>query len=289
MNMTNTKHCVWLWLFALALLPGARAQETVAAAVPSQGSTAQAETSAPPAIQPIKLLSNYVEVGGSYLPLSNGFGHWSGGYARTSITQGRNVWFAEINGQHEFDDAGVYFAAGDTFNFNSDWYASLTVGSSAAGFFWPRFRADGFLNKKWLARKQFITTAGVGYYQSKDQHRDHNFFLGATYYFSAPWIFETGMHFNLSNPGTVYSPSSFVAVTQGRDKHYYLTVRVGLGEEAYQLVGPTASLNDFQSQTFTVTWRKWVHKSWGMNLIGDYYHNPFYSRGGTMLGIFKDF
>jgi YaiO family outer membrane protein len=288
MTMTNQKRRGMLFALLLAA-SGLWGQDSVASAHADQGSTDQIEINTPPETQTIKLLTNYVEVGGSYLPLSDGFGHWSGGYARTSITQGKNVWFAEINGQHEFSDAGVYYAVADTYTISPDWYGSLTVGSSAGGFFWPRFRADGFINKKWLRRKQFITTLGVAYYESKDVHRDHTFYAGSTYYFTKPWIVEEGVHFNLSNPGTVYSPSAFVAVTEGHDKHYYITARVGLGEEAYQLVGPTATLNDFKSQTVTVTWRKWVHKSWGINLVGDFYHSPFYSRGGSIFGVFKDF
>ena len=221
--------------------------------------------------------------------MSKEFGHVSGGYGRASVTQGKNVWFAEINGQHEFSDAGVYFAAGDTFTFNHDWYGSLTVGSSGGGFFWPRLRTDAFINKKWFERGQFITTAGFGYYAAKDEHRDNSYYIGSTYYFSKPWIVEEGVRFNVSNPGVVYSPSGFVAVTQGRDKHYYLTVRVGFGEEAYQLVGPTATLSDFTSQTFTITWRKWIRKTWGINVVGDFYHNPYYVKGGNLIGVFKDF
>jgi hypothetical protein len=26
-----------------------------------------------------------------------------------------------------------------------------------------------------------------------------------------------------------------------------------------------------------------------MNLVGDYYHNPYYQRGGTTLGFFREF
>jgi len=236
-----------------------------------------------------KLLTNYVESGGNYLALSNGFGYWAGGYTRGVLSEGRNTWNAEINGQHEFGDSGVYFAAGDTFTFNTDWYGSLTLGSSAGGFFWPRFRADGFINRKWLKNKQWVTTFGYGYYDAKDIHRNHSFLLGSTYYFSHPWIVEEGLYLNLSNPGAVFAPSGFVAVTQGRNRQHYLTVRAGFGEEAYQLIGPAAVLTDFQSQTLTLTWRKWLGADWGVNLVGDFYHNPFYTRGGSSFGFFKDF
>jgi YaiO family outer membrane protein len=237
-----------------------------------QASPQQPATDTPPQTGP-KQLTNFVEAGGDYLSLTNGYGYWAGGYARGVITQGNNIWNAEVNGQHEFGDAGVYFAAGDTYNFNPDWYGSLTVGSSVGGFFWPRFRGDGFINKKWMAHKQLITTLG----------------FGTTYYFTTPWILEEGIRFNVSNPGSVFSPAGFVAVTHGRNQRQYLTLRAGFGVEAYQLVGPTVSLNDFQSQTVTVTWRRWVGESWGINLVGDYYHSPYYGRGGSSFGFFREF
>jgi len=237
----------------------------------------------------IKILTNYVESGGSYMALSNGYGYWAGGYSRGVYQHGNDVWNAEMNGQHEFGDSGVYFAAGDTHTFSPDWYSALTVGSSAGGFFWPRFRADAFLNRKLLRRKQLIATAGFGYYVAKDVHRDSNFFIGTTYYFEKPWIVEEGVYFNISNPGTVFAPAGFVAVTEGRDKKQYITVRAGFGEEGYQLVGPTTVLTQFNSQTLTITWRKWLGTNWGFNVVGDSYHSPFYVRGGSSFGFFKEF
>jgi len=97
------------------------------------------------------------------------------------------------------------------------------------------------------------------------------------------------MYFNVSSPGAVFAPAGFVAVTEGRNKQHYLTVRVGVGEEAYQLVGPTVSLAQFNSQDLTVTWRKWLGTNWGFNVIGDYYRNPFYTRGGSSFGFFREF
>jgi YaiO family outer membrane protein len=271
-------------VLSLVSVLGANAQQSTASADAPQPSPQQ-----PSGPVPEKLLTDFVEAGASYQGLSNHFGRWSGGYARGVVAIGKNTLNAEINGQHEFGDAGVYLAAGDTYNFNSDWYASLTLGTSAGGFFWPRFRTDAFLNRKWSERKQFITTLGFGHYSAKDVHRDNSFFIGGTYYSQKPWIIEGGARFNISNPGAVFSPSGFLAVTQGRNKHHYVTLNIGFGEEAYQLIGPTAVLTRFASQTSTLTWRQWVSKNWGFNLVADYYHSPFYRRGGASLGFFREF
>jgi YaiO family outer membrane protein len=267
----------------------ANAQLVVASAQPPQSSPQSPGTDVPVTQGAEKILTNFVEVGGSYRQLTNGFGDWSGGYARGVLTTGANTWNAEVNGQHEFGDGGVYVAAGDTYNFNSAWYASLTIGSSVGGFFWPRLRADAFVNRKWGTRKQLITTLGYGYYASKDVHRDQSVFIGTTYYFQGPWIVEDGVRFNVSNPGVVFSPAGFVAVTEGRNKHHYVTANVGFGQEAYQIVGPSTVLTRFPSQTVTITWRQWMGKSWGFNLVGDFYHSSFYERGGGSFGFFKEF
>ena len=276
-------------LFGLSLARRADAQEDIVSPGLQQSSPQTPGTDLPAAPAPEKILTNFVEAGGSYRQLTNGYGDWSGGYANGVLTSGKNIWNAEVNGQHEFGDGGVYLAAGDTYNFNSDWFASLTLGSSVGGFFWPRFRADAFVNRKWGERKQFITTVGYGYYASKDVHRDQSVYIGTTYYFQGPWIIEDGVRFDVSNPGVVFSPSGFVAVTEGRDKHHYLTVNAGLGREGYLLVAPTTVLTQFPSQNLTITWRQWVGRSWGFNLVADYYHNSFYERGGGSRGLFWEF
>ena len=277
-----------LLLPALLLVSTARAQSNALLADSAAASAEPVAATSQPEAQ-TKQLTNYIETGGSYMNLTNGYGHWDGGYARGVYQRGSNVWDAEMNGQQQFGDAGVYFAVGDTHTFNPDWYGALTVGTSAGGFFWPRFRTDAFLNKKWLGRKQWITTAGFEYVAAKDVHRDSVFYLGSTYYFEKPWIVEGGVYFNVSDPGKVFAPAGFVAVTQGRDKRQYFTVRAGFGEEAYQLVGPTLTLAQFNSETLTITWRKWIGTNWGLNLVGDYYHSPFYMRGGSSFGFFKEF
>jgi YaiO family outer membrane protein len=279
---------VLILLLTCACGLAAHAQEIVSPVDPPQSSPQQTTTSETPAV-PAKILTNFVEAGGSYEELSNGFGRWSGGYLRAVMTTGKNTWNFEVNGEHEFGDAGVYMDAGDTYTFNDSWYAALTLGTSVGGFFWPRSRVDGFLNRKWLARKQMITTFGFGYDHAKDVHSDHSFFMGTTYYFQGPWIIEDGVRFNISRPGTVFSPSGFVAVTQGRNKQHYLTVNLGVGQEGYELVGPTVLLSRFPSQTATLTWRQWAGKNWGFDLVADFYHNPFYHRGGGSLGFFREF
>src|SRR5581483_6055322 len=154
---------IWLFTTMAALSPQAQTTESAN----SSAVTANAVVSQTPAAT---ARDSYIETGGSYLGLTNGYGYWAGGYTKAVYTHGSDVWNGELNVQHEFGDAGAYLAVGDSHTFNPDWYASLTMGTSGGGFFWPRYRTDAFLNKKWMGRKQFITTAGFGYYAAKDVH-----------------------------------------------------------------------------------------------------------------------
>ena len=218
------------------------------------------------------MLTNYVESGGNYLALTDGFGNWTGGYVRGVITQKNNIWSAEINGQHEFGDAGVYFGAGDTYNF--------TPIGTAHSLWAPALEAFSGLVS---GRTDSLTKSGgaagschylrFGYYRRQRHHRDDRFFVGSASYFKKPWILEEGFRFNISNPGSVFSPAGFIAVTQGRNQQHYITIRAGLRKEAYRLIGPTSAITDFHSQTLTITWRQWVGPRWGINVVTDYYHN----------------
>jgi YaiO family outer membrane protein len=262
---------------------------------------ARAQDTAPPsAADPLVLrpesapadatLSGFIETGLNYHILTDGQDDWFGQYLRGTIDfKHKNIISYEVVHQEEFGDDGTFFSLGLTHVLNDDWYGSLTVGTSAGGFFWPRFRLDAFINRKWLEQRNLVTTVGFGYYDAKDVHYDFSAFIGAAYYFESPWIVEVGLRYNFSQPGNVTAPGPFAAVTYGRNKPYYLVLRVGIGREAYQVVGPDQAITDFASQVVTLTWRQWLTREWGFKLQTEYYHNPFYQRVGFEGGVFWDF
>ena len=235
--------------------------------------------------------SGFIEWGANADYVSHNYGNWLGEYLKGEVqTDPNNRWNAQILNQREFGSTGEYGNIGNTHTFNEDWFSSVTAGIGNGGLYLPRYRIDGFINRKWLDDRQLITTFGLGIDGAMDNiHKDQSVFLGATYYFKARWIVQGGIRINDSTPGDVYSTSQFIAMTQGKDKEYFITLRFGFGHEAYQVIGAGQTLENFPSQQLSLNWRKWVGQDWGLNLIGEQYHNPNYNRTGITLGVFKDF
>ena len=233
---------------------------------------------------------SFVELGAGSQNLTGGFPNGGTVYTRGVWQRNaKDVWNAEVARQEQFDDSGTLYVLGNTRELSPDWFTRLGVGSSSGGFFLPSLQVEGAVNRKWGRRRDLITTAGVAWIDAKDAHRDMALFLGATRYFSSPWIVEGGVRWNWSDPGSVGSRSQFLAITHGRHGKQYLTLRVGSGREAYQLIGPAATLTDFGSREVSLTWRRWVTPEWGFHLTGSQYRNPHYRRQGVSLGTFRAF
>jgi YaiO family outer membrane protein len=231
-----------------------------------------------------------VEMGGTYHHLTAKYPAWNGVYLRATLpSSDATTLGAEVTNQGEFGDRGSYFGLSVTHVLNPDWHVFGSVGTSAGGLFYPRVRVDGAVNRKWLEKRQLVTSVGGGYYAAKDIHSDFNLSAGAVYYFQQPWIVEGGVRWNRSSPGSVISRFQFIAVNAGEANKHYLIFRAGFGQEAYQLIGPSTTLVDFKSQVFTATYRKWLSAAWGVSTSVEFYHNPIYQRAGSSLGVFRTF
>ena len=236
--------------------------------------------------------NGYVEAGGNYHSLSNDYGTWNGQYIKGEFqSDSANRWNAELLHEREFSESGYYGTFGNTHVIDEDWYTVVDVGAGtpADASFFPRYRVDGFLNRKLLPDRSLVATVGAGYSKALRTYNDADLYLGATYYIAPTWTTQVGYRFNNTNPNSAHSDSYFVALTQGRDKDYYITGRYGAGKEAYQLIGPAGSLVDFNSQIYSLELRKWIIEDMGFDVRGEHYHNPSYDRDGINFGIFKEF
>ena len=286
----NQKHLITLAVSAICGLPLlAHAQGSLApVADPEVPITlAQAATEPLVASKPVPAASRtLVDVYTSGHNLSNGFGNWREVGVRGSIQTGAHRLQAELASMRRFGESGNYFGVGDTVTFDQDWFASLSAGAGDGAFYLPRYRVDGFVNRKFLPDRNLIGTLGAGYYRAPDGHVDRNASIGATYYFSQPLVVQGEVRFNNSSPGSIRTRQQFVAATWGRDKETQVTGRYAWGREGYQTVGQAMSLVDFRSNEASVKVRHWLGPAWGVQAGLERYRNPFYVRNGGQLGFF---
>lgn len=239
----------------------------------------------------------YIEVGGSHSALTANNDNWNDFYMRGSISGGHNVINGEVTRQDRFGDSGWFYGLGLTRTLSENWYAQISAGGSAGGgFFIPRFRTDGLINRKLLHNRQLVVTTGLGFDQSKTVNHDVRGQIGATYYFQFPIVLQGGVTWTYANPGDILARSQFIAATEGHEKEHYFSLRCEWGREGYELVG-APSLNspaytvlfDFPMHNISATWRQWVGPNWGFNLNVEQQQEPAYHRWGGTAGVFLDF
>lgn len=231
-----------------------------------------------------------LEGGVSYSNLNSGFPDWRGAYIRSIFRTGSNdTWFAEVLRQSEFGETATLFSGSNIHTINENWYTFVSAGGSSSGFSFPRVRIDGEVSRKWLSRRELVTTVGLGFVDWRTDHHDATASLGAIYYFRAPLVLQGGVRWNRSSPGAVLARNQYLALTQGREGSHYISIRGEVGREAYQALGPAIVLVDFPNYDVAVTWKQWLGSDWGFNAVADYYNSDVYQRVGGSLGFFKQF
>lgn len=241
----------------------------------------------PAVVSAVPIRSIELDAGGE--ELSNGYGNWTNETLLGTYQVDQHVLQVELSSKEEFGAAGTFVGLADTVTIDPDWFARLAVGAGDGAFYLPRVRSDVFLSRKWLGKRNLITSVGLGYYEAPDGHIDRSVNFGGTYYFSEPWIIEAGLRLNKSDPGDISTHQQFVAVTYGHEKENVLTVRYGWGGEGYQEISGDVSLVDFQSHEASLAWRHWLSANLGLMVKVDNYSNPYYQRKGANVGIFYQF
>ena len=236
------------------------------------------------------LEANYYESGVKYHNLTAGYPNWTEGYVKGSWQQdANNVWNWEVLGSSRFNESGIFFTGGLTRTFNEDWYGSLHLSTSDGVFFFPSFRIDAFLNRKYLDEGNLVGTYGIFYEDSGTVNEERGLYLGASYYYPSPWVVEAGVKIIENSPGPEYSRRYKIALTHGRAFDRLIIAEVDFGNEAYQYVAATISTVDVKSTVYSLTWREWIKKDWGINIVGEFYNSDTYDRTGVTFGVFKHF
>lgn len=238
----------------------------------------------------------YVEIGGSHSSLTGSNGDWNDFYLHAVLSGGRNAFNGELTRQARFGDSGWFGGLGVTRTISENWYAQISAGGGAGGFFLPKFRTDGLINRKLLHNRQLVMTMGVGFDQSKTVNHDERFQLGGMYYFEHPFVLQAGVMWTHASPGNILARTQFIAVNEGHEKEHYFSLRYGWGREGYEIVGGPSTFNpaynvlfDFPVHDVTGTWRQWIGPNWGVNFNIEHHQEPAYHRFGGTAGVFLDF
>jgi YaiO family outer membrane protein len=232
----------------------------------------------------------YLEFGGSRSELTKPQPNWTDAYVRgvINLTPSNSVSL-EADRQARYGDSGYFGSIGATHSFTPDFYVNAYAGSSVGGFFLPKIRFDGFANYKMLGRKQLVANLGFGYDKAKTVNSDTRYMVGATYYFELPFIVQGGATFTHANPGGIFASTYNLAITEGRQKSHYITVRAEMGREAYEVVNESHTLVDFPIHIYSGTWRQWIGMNWGFNFNFEREVTTYYNRNGATFGLFVDF
>ncbi|HEX7024114.1 MAG TPA: YaiO family outer membrane beta-barrel protein [Gemmatimonadales bacterium] len=230
--------------------------------------------------------ASWIEAGGFYQRVTNGFGDWRGAYGRAVIAGSRNVWYLDARAQEAFRDQGVYGSVANVHTLSGRVYSQLGIGGGTGEFVLPDLRLDASLSVKLGRARRVIATAGATWVDAKSGYRDRSVFGALTWYAPGSVMIEGGSRLTWSNPGNVASARGYGSLSLGRTGSTLVTLRGSAGSEGYQLTGVTQTLNRFDSQEAGVTLRQWMGGSSGLVVGGDWYHNPFYTRSGASVGLF---
>jgi YaiO family outer membrane protein len=230
-----------------------------------------------------------VEVTTGTQQLTGGFSSWRHLTVRGVLEQGNHLLQGELSSKREYDTGGTFAGLTDTITLDDRWFASASLGLGDGAFYLPRYRVDGFLYKKWLPEKNFISSIGLGYYDAPDGHVDRSLSLGGAWYFEQPLVLEAGVRFNRSSPGAVITRQQFIATSYTPDPSNALSARVAWGNEGYLPLTPDTSLVNFNSQEASLAWRRRINQNWGASISINHYRNPTYERSGIDIGLSRHF
>ncbi len=236
------------------------------------------------------LIPNYIEAGFNYYNVTHNYGNSFGQFVNAQYqTDPWNRWSAGLQHAQAFHDQGEAASLANNHTFNEDWYSDVGVSVGSPASFLTRYRGDASLSRRWLENRNFITSLGFTYDKANKTYSDRTIHLNFAYYFLSPWVIQTGFNLNDSTPGNVIAPSAFIALTYGYQGKYFLTARYGFAHEAYQLLNSGNIQNSFTSHTMGANWRQWLGSDWGFNLGTEFYINPYYTRTGGIVSVFKEF
>ena len=231
--------------------------------------------------------AGWLQADAFYHAVTNDFGDWKGMAIRAVVPSGpSNIWYGDLVAQEAFDDRGIWASAGNRHFFGPNWFTFASIGGGTGDYYLPDLRADAAVGHAWLDRKNLVTILGATYVNSKDIYEDFALLGSVAAYFPGVTA-ELGARINWSYPDAVRTERAWGAVTLGHERRRIIVLRGGGGSEGYQLTGAVETQQRFRSYEAAATWREWLGGHTGLLAGLEVYDNPFYTRTGVTLGVFR--
>jgi YaiO family outer membrane protein len=231
--------------------------------------------------------AGWLQADGFYHAVTNDFGDWKGVGLRAVVPSSQaNIWYGELVAQEAFHDRGIWASAGNRRFFGPYTFTFASLGGGTGDYYLPDLRADVSVGHSWLEKRNLVTILGATYVNSKDIYEDFAVLGSVAAYFPGVTA-EAGLRINWSWPDAVQTARAFGAVTLGRERRRLVILRAGAGQEGYQLTGDVETQRKFSSFEASIGWREWLKGHTGVLAGLEVYDNPFYTRTGVTLGVFR--
>ena len=210
-------------------------------------------------------------------------GFWAG--------EATNDWSLEAVSMDRFEDTGTYLVGGNVHRFSAQWFSTLFVGRGS-GINWPKLRVDATVYRKWFTDQSLVTGLGVGHYDAPEGGRDRWLLADANIYLPGPWIVQTSLTLNRSDPGGIASEHGLIALTHLRPRDRQLTLSLRSGDAGYIDPGSAGQVGREVGYAFTsigLNWRQWWGPGWGTQLGVERYMRSAYDQTSLDLGVFREF
>ena len=176
------------------------------------------------------------------------------------------------------------FGLQDTLQLGEGVWGSLALGAGDGASYLPRWRADGFLYRKFGPTQRWIGSLGLGHYRAPDGYRDQNLTLGLSYWFESPWVLQAEWRHNRSHPGNIDTRQYALAASWGQAGQTQMTLRHGWGREGYQVRGEGNTVVNFASHETSLNLQHWLAPDWGLRAGAVRYRAQGQRRDGVAGG-----
>ena len=222
-----------------------------------------------------------------YQTLGNGQPDWRESGLRGQYELQAHQLAGELLSARRYGEDGVFVGLQDTLQLGEVVWGSLALGAGDGASYLPRWRADGFLYRKFGPTQRWIGSLGLGHYRAPDGYRDQNLTLGLSYWFESPWVLQAEWRHNRSHPGNIDTRQYALAASWGQAGQTQMTLRHGWGREGYQVRGEGNTVVNFASHETSFNLQHSLAPDWGLRAGAVRYRAQGQRRDGVELGIFK--